>query len=234
MSTVARVLLRGHLTLFVVYWLIMTLCFTVIEVVQPIEDGQRAWVALWILPGFAPPKYFLFVIGLLLAVVHLPIYVAHGVSRRTFAAGSAYFAGLVGAAFALMTMLGFVLQDQVLQQFEPTESWGGAMRAGLGNLVVNLVYLGAGWLVGVGYYRTNGWLGTLLLPLTLAPVIVVEVAFRNGWDGMVPIVAGSSDRWRHGPYSFAVALGIGVVCAVAAVVAGYIAARSMPIRAKKV
>ena len=86
-AVVLRSLARRHWLLFTAYWLVVGAAATIIEVARPLPDTGYH-VVLRMVSGVSP-RLFLCVVGLLLVVVHLPVHVAHGVTRRDFAVASA-------------------------------------------------------------------------------------------------------------------------------------------------
>lgn len=208
------------------HWLIFTAYATITGVAAAVTEvaGARlseGFALVFRLMSGVPTHQFLYIIGLLLVVLHLPVHVAHGVTRRDYAVACAVFAGAASTVFALFTS-GIQLLDGPVGAAE-------VLRSGVSHLGFNLVYLGTGWLTGLTYYRLNPWLATLLLPLVLVPVLVAEWAYGDIWSGMPYMLAAGPGR----SIAFPLALAVLAATVAAAMAAGYALVRRLPLRPKR-
>lgn len=161
-------------------------------------------------------RYFPLALGIMLTPTFLPAYVAHGVTRRSFAVGAAAAVLLIAAVMAVLEAAGYLIEDGVYrlagadQEFTTPHLFDSGAQAWV---VVPEVWIvvaanvAAGWLIGSAYYRWS-WFGpTLALPLLLAPMLVVEALMSVGWAGTVMIDILGVDRgplWLVIPASLAV------------------------------
>lgn len=139
-------------------------------------------------PILNSPKYFLMVFGILAATTQLPIFVAHGITRRDFVRGAAVFFAALAALYAALQIA--VLGTEyavcaalgVLDRFtqaHPVATPGAAGRLFLECLMIGLANLVGGALIGTGYYRFGPWLGTVLIAPAYLPALVAETAFNS-------------------------------------------------------
>lgn len=139
---------------------------------QSVVQFARQGVMIW----------FPFSLGVITATTLLPIHVATGMTRRSFA--RATLVGAVAMASLYAVALSVLLQLERLAfaslGWEHGISVGSALftdSAQVGLVAadffgVTLVGQLAGLLCGIAYYRAGGWWGTLALPLTTGPVFV--------------------------------------------------------------
>src|SRR5690606_11721461 len=78
----------------------------------------------------------------------------------------------------------------------------------------------SGSLVGIVYYRWGGWLGTLLLPLTLAPLAAIGFLALDQDSQWTPWDISASSAWGEV---------LGTLILVASAVAFHLIARTTPI-----
>lgn len=111
------------------------------------------------------------------------VHVAAGLTRRALGIGAVLHAVVMGLAYTVVMIVAL----QIERAFYGTQGWGQAFlgessvfvdTSQIGWILADLalVFVAAhlsGLLVGVVYYRVGGWWGTLALPLTLAPLLVV-------------------------------------------------------------
>lgn len=179
-ATTARWLLRQHLRLAA--WAVGILALALVggvllvdRISQPnisvVQFGRQAF--LW----------FPFSVAIMTTAGFVPVHVAAGLTRRALGRATLLVAVTMGALYALaMTAL---LQVERLwydaagwdQEIVDTLVFTDSSQVGriLTDLV--LVFTAAqlsGLLVGLAYYRGGGWWGTLTLPLTVGPVLVVS------------------------------------------------------------
>ena len=171
-------LLRMNLYLAAWFWGLVvvgvTLALVVVDQVGEVSNGLLAFSrqgAVWF-----PFSVF---IGVTLA--YLPVHVAAGLTRRSLALGSLVAA--VGTALVYSVAYSALLlveravfgalgwQWRILDDMDGAETDAGTMFAGTALLLV-VAYV-SGLLVGMTYQRVGGWRGTLALPLTAGPILLV-------------------------------------------------------------
>lgn len=222
----AGYMLPQHARVYAVFWLIMMLAWIVmagLAVAAIFETGQE-WIA-----GLAPPKWFLFVIGILMAAVELPTYVAHGITRRHVCLASLVTFGITAVAFGMLAVGFFWLETAILDRAgvgpEVTDPLRiGSVEDAMTLLVVTsvlfLIWAAWGWLVGAGYYRFGPWLGTLFLIPAGVPVLLAEGVTTRPGSGL---------RFLSSLTGGAVPAVI-AVAAAAALVGSYLLVRDVPLR----
>lgn len=154
------------------------------------------------------PRWFMFVMGIVVVAEGLGPHIAHGLTRRTFVAQNTAGFAVVGAVFGAVSM-GLALVER---WFYDRLDWPAGTFYGehpvpitpwllvlVDHGVLLIVYALSGFAVGAVYYRWGGWIGTLTLPLTVGPVLVAAVALPHvdstdlawiGWPDQLPYVAG--------------------------------------------
>ncbi|WP_066584128.1 hypothetical protein [Cellulomonas timonensis] len=149
--------------------------------------------------------WFPFSMMIFIVAAGLTPHVAAGMTRRSFAAAAAVVSLIVAAANALV-LVGLL---QVERAVYAAAGWTQSLTDGgldlvssttdVGPLLVALVVTGAaatasGLLVGVVYYRVGGWWGTLTLPLTVGPILVVG-QLLSGTIGPFGVPVLGKDTW---------------------------------------
>jgi hypothetical protein len=126
--------------------------------------------------------WFPFSLAVIIATTYLPIHVAAGMTRRAFATAALLAAAVTVAVYAgAMTLL---LQAE--RAVFSAAGWPHTMSdvgfsatsGDVGRILGDyLLTFGcgvvSGLLVGIVYYRAGGWWGTLALPLTVGPLLLV-------------------------------------------------------------
>ncbi|WP_027346105.1 hypothetical protein [Hamadaea tsunoensis] len=222
MSPILRSMWHNYRYTFLIYWIIMGLFIVAAQIMVSNTTDQDAVYAG--LTNFAPPKYFLSVMGVLFVIVNLPVYVAHGVSRRRYMTGTAVFAALIGATYALISMIAITVNLGFAGRLD------GALisRVGFAHLLTDYAYMGAGWLIGVTYYRYGPWYATFLLPFTTSPAWLTDGVFNSLWTTSPFTVQNLALRL---PYALAVLAAL--ACIAGAVAAGYALARTVPLKPRR-
>lgn len=164
-------------------------------------------------------RWFVGAIGVYLTAIYLPLYVAHGRTRRDTAVDSALFAGIYVALVAVLVAVGFAIEGLVyriadwpqtldhVHLFDAPDQYHLVL---LEFAVVLAVWVAAGAMLGAGFYR-HGGLGMALIPVGLAAVPVTEAGTGPGTAG--PFFYGSPP-----PLLDAVGLSSGPASPLAAVV----------------
>lgn len=135
-----------------------------------------------------PLVWWPFVIAIIMSSAHLPVHLAHGMTRRA-CTWAVLAVGALLVERVVYDRLGWTPALAAGNVTGPLRSGELAFGAGLG--LVFFAAMLSGLLVGVVYYRVGGWWGTLALPLTLLPVLTTSV------------LALGEDQWR--PISLTVA-----------------------------
>jgi hypothetical protein len=179
---VARWLMGANLFLMACAW---TLAVVVIVVV--LFAVSRATV-----PGMSAAGvshhgmlWFPFSIAVMLTVSYLPLHVANGMTRASFAKASVLVNLVVGALNATVTILALLLEREIYHRLGwfhgETQDSGlevlhaGVLPYGVGLALMFTSGMLSGLLVGAVYYRMGGWWGTIALPLSLAPLLVTSL-----------------------------------------------------------
>lgn len=182
-----------------------------VSIVQFVRDGPLVW--------------FLFSIAVIVAATYLTPHVANGMTRRSFVTG-----GLVAAVGSALlhaaTSSGLLLLEGVVygrmgwqHDTEPGQEYvAGVWETDLGMLLADhavtaLAGTLGGLLIGMTYYRLGGWWGTLVLPLTLLPIL--GVMFMTSWSE-VPFVPWTGPAWSAYLVGLALVLAAGVAFALLA------------------
>jgi hypothetical protein len=188
--------------------------------------------SVWVIAG-APVTIYLFVLGIMASAMLLSPLVAHGVTRRTFAAASGVATLALAVAAGLYMVAGFLAERAAyaavggaaeLQEPHLFDATGQLHLVFAEYSLLAAANLVAGWLIGIGYQRF-GWLGgTLCVLPALLPVAAVELALGVG-SAELPRPAAE------------VPVGAGLPLATAAVALGLLAGRwlvhAVPVRARK-
>ena len=138
--------------------------------------------SIWAYSG-TTVRWVLLVLGILVAPLLFRVAVAHGVTRRGFAAACATGFGLLAAATGCYMAVGFLVERAFYAAGDhPTTLMQPHLFDSTDQL--HLVFaeyallagacLVTGWLVGVGYLRLGWFFGTLALPLAIFPTAAVE------------------------------------------------------------
>lgn len=177
--------------------------------------------------------WFPFSIGIAVTAVYLPLHVANGMTRRSFARAAVVAAIGIGLVNALVTIAALLVEEQIYGQL----GWvHGVMDGdvavfsdGVLPYLINLVLLFSagqlsGLLIGLAYYRAGGWVGTLTLPLTLSPIAAVTL-----------LSLGDAVQWQPFGVTLDWSFGAAVVLLVqvAAVLAILLIARNLPLATNK-
>ncbi|MBO3083128.1 hypothetical protein [Cellulomonas fengjieae] len=131
--------------------------------------------------------WFPFSVLIGVTAAYLPVHVATGLTRRSLALGS-----LVAAA-SMAVVYGVVFTGLLIVERTVFDALGWRWRfleglspenAGAGTLLVSstmlfLVAYVSGLLVAICYQRGGGWWGTLTLPLTAGPIVLVSALFAQ-------------------------------------------------------
>jgi hypothetical protein len=170
-----------------------------------------------------------FALAILLTVVGLAAHVASGLTRAAFVRATVTVAVVVGVAYAVLAGVGLEIEAAVYAaRGWPHAGIDGGFDPGAGLLAtvpaLALSFVAgqlSGLLVGMAYYRLGGWWGTVVLPLTLAPIYLV---------GSPSLETGQFQLLAPLDLPAPAAAVVSVAVLVAAALAYHLLARHVPIR----
>lgn len=213
----ARWLLRTQVYLAAWFWGIALVAVTVaIVVVANVGDLHNSIVAF----ARQGAIWFPFSVFIIVTATYFPIHVATGLTRRSLVRGSlaaaAVTAVIYGGMFSLLLLVERAVFDAAGWQwkfFDDLSAGAGPATFIPAALLTYFVSYLSGLLVGIVYQRTGAWWGTLLLPLTVGPILVVS-AFFAADAGPIP-----TETWFGGngvtvPMAGAASLVLAAVMAV--------------------
>lgn len=184
--------------------------------------------------------WFPFSISIVLVSGHLTMHVLSGMTRRSFARGAIvgavgtgllYAVGLTGLLLierAIYGRLGWFHgadgnnepRTEVIASGLPTYFWG--------TLAICIAGTVSGLLVALAYYRWGGWWGTLMLPMTLAPLWLIGIFTLDADQQFTPWQVGL----LGGQLGEAIRLGLALLVLAAGCLAVTRLTRDIPIAAK--
>ncbi|MFI0419954.1 hypothetical protein [Spongiactinospora sp. 9N601] len=179
-------------------------------------------------------RWYVLVIGITVVRLYLPVYVAHGRTRREFAGQAAVFTLLFAPAVSALTALGYLLEGLVYRlggwphQIADRHLFGGPGQVPLvlaEYWAQYLVWVSAGVLLGAAFYRLSVG-GVLLIPVAAVPVILVHSA--TDLIQALPIIGRLPMPDLPGTTGMAITAAIGGCVLVFALTWTFI--RDMPIR----
>ncbi|MBE1487296.1 hypothetical protein [Plantactinospora soyae] len=179
--------------LYVALWLWGALVTIVALIVVGVAIFGEVTSSAWEKGSLAPRWYALFV-GVGLITTFLPMYVAHGQTRRRFAVHAGITVSLMAPAVAAMITLGYLAErgiyhlvgwEQVLDRShlfsEPTQ----LHLVFLEHLLELLTWMAAGTFISAGFYRWRAG-GLLTIPVGVALVVLTQGVLGTELD--LPIV----------------------------------------------
>jgi len=181
--------------------------------------------------GTHTATWFAFALGITFVVAYLPLHVTSGMTRRSFIRGNLTTSPVMGvlyglSLFALVAIERAIFDVGLPEQFAALPGWGGSWTMLVSQILLTTVAILSGSLVGITYYRFGGLRGTLLLLLTVLPLLVAILALDPS-GGVQNFVTGTEE------FVFNPALGITVaaVCLIPPAVAFSLLTRRIPIKA---
>jgi hypothetical protein len=178
---------------YAVFWLGIVLVFMVAGMVVIPRVGTVDF-SLWQgALGFL--RWVVLAGGFMVARSYMPLFVAHGITRRHVLVGAAPVVLGLAVAIGAVVAAGFAAEGAVYGVlgwpqrisgdgsrflYEQPDQYGLIF---VGSACSVLAYLLSGALIGASYTRWGGVLGTLFLPVSFLPALVVEVASGGGWFG---------------------------------------------------
>ncbi len=149
------------------------------------------------------PRWFAFVLGIIVPAAALTLHLAAGGTRAAFSAGVVRGAALAGLGFGVLTAA-YVSGEQVLYPALGLD-WGRAAGLAAGSPAADALltvvaealavttYVLCGAAIAVGYKRLGVWTGTgFILPM-LVLIALTDLAMRGGVGGLVLSNVARSD-----------------------------------------
>lgn len=181
------------------------------------------------------PRWYAGAVGVYFTAVYLPLYVAHGQTRREFARQIPPVIVLFAAVLALLMTVGFAVEATIYSAFDWPQDlatrhlYDAPTQLGLVFVEFTLlfaVWTVAGTVVGAGFYR-HPLAGFALIAPALAAAVVTEAAVGPAW--IVPLGVFSTALAAG---SVAVAVGVSGAVFAVCLVAMWLVTRDMPLRNK--
>lgn len=186
---VARSLFTGNMRQTVLFWIVMVVLFA--AVATGIGVFGHLDHSMWENAFDSTAMYLPLVFGLVLTTVHLPIFVAHGVTRRNFFIGAMWSVLGFTVVSSLALAIGYEVEHLLYAAYGLSDALASPhLFSSTDQFPVTfaeselsmLAYLCTGWLVGTGF-RKFGPGGLLFLIPAVVPLIGTEVLCRVGWLG---------------------------------------------------
>lgn len=174
-----RWLLRTHLFLALCFWGIVALGVTLTLIVWSTVSEPTQSIVSYARQGAI---WFPFSLFIMVVSAYLPVHIGLGMTRRALVRGAVLTAMIMAAVYAATMTLAFELEGLVFGAFGWVHGPGEMAVSGATEPLsmafeLFLIFLAAnlcGLLVGIVYYRLGGWVGTLSLPLTVGPILIVS------------------------------------------------------------
>lgn len=168
-------LLRRHLLLYSIFWTVLLSLLGGSLVIYEVFGNPigKELASFWSLLANVAPVWFVFVMGIVLASRHLPIGIAHGITRRGFSAGAGVFLlatcvlfGLLNVALRILEAYkGIAVMDELNLPYPmPT------FRSTLSDILLYLAFILSGWLIGLTFYRLPFWWAVAVAPFAVLPL----------------------------------------------------------------
>ena len=229
--SIARLLFATHLPFLLLCWVV----FTAVVLVLTFAIDLRATIAwsVWD-PAVSIVRWFALGYGVYFVNRMLPVYVAHGRTRREFLASIALFVLVAAAMVAALLTLGLALEGVLYramdwsQRVEAERLFDSPAQyplvfASYWTLLVTWTTIGL--LLAAGFYRSGG---NELVVVVVALAMVVVTGYGIGFDGLpfMGAVVGLAEVPPAGSLALCLA---GLVPAAALL---WALVRDMPIRAR--
>ncbi|CAN5406446.1 hypothetical protein BH10ACT3_BH10ACT3_00670 [soil metagenome] len=183
---IAEYVVFASMSWLVWFWVTAVIVWAVI--VGVIIESDTLGDSVWEEAGLGWTRWVLFAAGVVMATQSIPVLVAHGVTRRRVWKGALVGLTIVGVVGAVVVTAVHLLEGVVYRWDDAVHVVGGwhlyddPGQIHLVLLESFLIYLGyaiSGWIVGLGYYRFGGILGTLALPFGLLPIAAIELSLNS-------------------------------------------------------
>lgn len=229
---VTRWQLRLLLTHVLVVWAVGVVAMVVVLAVVS-QVGEMTVSAMG--SAIHPLVWWPFVIAIIMTSTHLPVNLAHGMTRGACIRAALATTLIIGGLNTVLAMVALLVERAVYERLGWTPALsagnvtgsldGGEVGFAAGLAVVFVAAMISGLLVGVVYYRVGGWWGTIALPLTLLPLLGTSV------------LALREDQWRPVSLTLADDVPAGEVMAVALLAAAAatfaLLVRRLPVRSRR-
>jgi hypothetical protein len=195
--TIARLLFATHLPFLLLCWVAFAAAVLVLTfaIDLRVDITRSVWV-----PAVAILRWFALGYGLYLLNRLLPVYVAHGRTRREFASSLALFVPATAAVLAALLTLGFALEGVLYRamgwphQVAPERLFDAAAPSPavfLSCWAMLVVWTTAGLLLAAGFSRSGGN-ELVAIVVALAMVALSGLGYGIGLDGL-PFVGAVLD-----------------------------------------
>ena len=193
--SIARLLLTTHLPFLLLCWVVFAAAVLVLTI--GIDLRTTITQSVWD-PAVTIVRWFALGYGVYFVNRMLPVYVAHGRTRREFARSMALFVLVAAAMVAALLTLGFALEGVLYRVMDwpqriPAErlfdSPGQYPLIFLTYWAMLVIWTTIGLLLAAGFYRSEGW---ELPVIALALAMVVVTGYGIGFNGL-PFVGAVVD-----------------------------------------
>lgn len=215
-SIVARTMFTGQVRQLLYFWAIAIPIFVGIGV--GIAMSGHLDQSTWEKAELGCAKYYPFVMGIMITPIMLPLFVAHGVTRRSFSLGAAAFLVLYSGVFALIVTAGYGIEyifysaNHLPIKLVAPHMFSSTAQLPLVFVEASLVlmaHMTSGLLIGSGFYRLGWWFGLLFLIPALLPALAADALLFTGWEGAAVHALGVG----HPPTPVAVPIVIALIAA---------------------
>lgn len=209
---------------------IQVLVVIAVAIGNGIVSDDEITQAVWEFPGVVWIRYPLFGIGVAAGAATMTPFIANGVTRREYLAGTARYAGVVCAAVAVMGALGYWLERAVyvVADWEVDIADHSPIRLLVTYVLLYTSYIVSGAMVGAGFARWEPKPAAWMITPFLFPLVVSEVALSTWWGGL-----SNDDRPALEPLPFGFAVPVVVAVIAAGAWIAHRLLRDVAIRPKK-
>jgi hypothetical protein len=185
--TIARLLFATHLPFLLLCWVVFAAAVLVLTIGIDLRT-TISW-SVWD-PAASFVRWFAFGYGLYFINRMLPVYLAHGRTRREFAGSMALFVLVAAAVVAALLTVGFVLEAALYRfmewphRIEPERLFDAPDQYPLVFLsywAMLVIWMTIGLLLAAGFYRSGG---NELVVIVLALAMVVLTGYGIGFSGL--------------------------------------------------
>ncbi|AVT30399.1 MULTISPECIES: hypothetical protein [unclassified Plantactinospora] len=194
----------------------------------------RVTASAWEKAAVLPRWYVLFV-GIALIREFLPLYVAHGQTRRRFGVHAAVTVTLLAPFLSALLVVGYLIETGVYslagweQALDRTHLFGEPTQLHLVFLeyaLEFLVWLAGGAFIGAAYYRWEA--GGLLIGIPVGAGLILLTQAMIGADFGLPVVGRILES--NPPGSLALAVAVGLASFVTCLALTWSTIRDIPLR----
>ncbi|GIG22083.1 hypothetical protein Cch01nite_28070 [Cellulomonas chitinilytica] len=177
----ARWLLGRSLFLALWFWGLVVVAVTAATVVVAVVGEPAISILAFARHGAI---WFPFAVFITVSGAYLPVHVAAGLTRRSMALGAILAAAATAVVYGVVFSVLLVVERAVYsaagwqwQFFDDLSAGAGPGTFVPASLVTSLVANLSGLLVGMAFQRGGGWWGTVTLPVTAGPILLVSALF---------------------------------------------------------